>query len=162
MNRRAFGTLVERGENPPEERIYASPIRSPVGSVLRTAESPGVHQRLDLALERGALESGCPSLAVGDVHGLVVAHRLPPGHEPQLAAALAAAIVGVANTVARELRLGRVSRVAVECDAGSVLCLPAGPDAVLVGLCVAGADAAAARERLARVAREVAAVLAEV
>lgn len=66
--------------------------------------------------------------------GLVITSDLPERVDPHKVAAMAAAIVGTGEMAAQELAQGAVSQSVVNCEEGRIICLGAGPEAILVAL----------------------------
>jgi predicted regulator of Ras-like GTPase activity (Roadblock/LC7/MglB family) len=97
-------------------------------------ERLGIKERLEEAIGQVSRVTPCRSIAVARRDGLVIVHRLEPGRNPQQAAAMAAAVLGAATSVAKELSQGEVERVIIECAEGKVVALNAGPDAIILAL----------------------------
>ncbi len=97
-------------------------------------ERLGLKERLEDAIGQAGRVTPYRSIAVARRDGLVIVHRLEPGTNPQQAAAMAAAALGVATSVAKELGQGEVERVIIECSEGKIVALNAGPDAILLAL----------------------------
>ncbi|MEN8242016.1 MAG: roadblock/LC7 domain-containing protein [Chloroflexota bacterium] len=72
--------------------------------------------------------------AVFDTDGLVIASRLPGGVDEQIIGAMTAAILSISNRSGEELERGKMRRVLVEGDAGSIIIMSVGEDLVLVTL----------------------------
>lgn len=72
--------------------------------------------------------------AVFDTDGLVIASRLPAGVDDQIIGAMTAAILSISNRSGEELERGKMRRVLVEGDAGSIIIMSVGDDLVLVTL----------------------------
>jgi predicted regulator of Ras-like GTPase activity (Roadblock/LC7/MglB family) len=99
------------------------------------AEEPrDIKTRLEDALEATGRVSDCRSIAVSRRDGLVIVHRLEKGLDSRLAAAMAAATLGAAASSARELKQGKVERVIVECEFGTIVATDAGPDAIVLAI----------------------------
>ena len=124
------------------------------------AQRKGIKERLEDALGEVRRVSPCRSIALARRDGLVIVHRLEPGRDPQQAAAMAAAALGAAASVAKELGQGKVERVIIECAEGKVVALDAGPDAILLALYDHGANLGLALHGLTRTARTVDEILA--
>ncbi len=132
------------------------------GGVHTIAEKPkDIRQRLEGALSQTNRIGPCRSIAVARRDGLVIVHRLEDGLDPRLTAAMAAATLGAATSAARELKQGRVQRVIVECEAGTIVALDAGPDAVLLAIYDAKTNLGLALHGLAGVAKTVDEILME-
>jgi predicted regulator of Ras-like GTPase activity (Roadblock/LC7/MglB family) len=124
-------------------------------------EPKDIKQRLEDALDHTAQASHARSIAVARRDGLVIVHRLAPGLDPRLTAAMAAAMLGAAASAAKELRQGEIERVIVECTGGTIVAVDAGPDAIVVALYDRGANLGLALHGLARAAQSVDQMLAE-
>lgn len=94
----------------------------------------GLKERLEDAIEQTSRVSHVRSITVARRDGLVIVHRVEPGQDPRLAAAMAAATVGSAAAAAQELRQGMVERVIIECSAGTIVAVGAGPEAIILAL----------------------------
>ena len=101
---------------------------------MTNGKSDNLRVRLEEALERTKAIGRCRALAIARRDGLIIVHRLEPGLDPHLVAAMAAATVGAAEASARELRQGKVERVIIECAQGKIVTMEAGPDAILLAL----------------------------
>jgi len=95
---------------------------------------PSLGERLEAAIERTRRLSPVRSLTVTRRDGLVIVHHVAPGQDPRLAAAMAAATVGGAASAAQELHQGAVERVIIECSAGKMIAIGAGPEAIVLAL----------------------------
>jgi len=124
-------------------------------------EQRGLKERLEDAIGQASRVTPCRSIAVARRDGLVIVHRLEPGRSPQQAAAMAAAVLGLASTAAKELNHGEVERVIVECSQGDIVAMNVGSDAVLLALYDRGANLGLALTGLARTARTIDELLAE-
>jgi predicted regulator of Ras-like GTPase activity (Roadblock/LC7/MglB family) len=115
--------------------------------------------QLEELLEQARRSTHCQSIALARRDGLVIVHRLQAGIDPRLAAAMAAATVGAATSTAAELRKGKVHRVIVECDEGTIIAMDAGHDALVLGLFDKQANLGLAIHGLGRMARSIAEIL---
>ena len=126
------------------------------------AEQPkSTKERLEDAIEETRRVSRCRSVAIARRDGLIIVHRLEPGLDPRLAAAMAAATLGAADASAKELRRGKVERVIIECAEGKIVAMDAGPDAIILALYDRDANLGLALHGLARVAHSVDLILTE-
>ena len=83
------------------------------------------------------LENNGPNIeatAVFDTDGLVIASRLPGGVDDEVIGAMTAAILSISNRSSEELDRGKMKRVLVEGDEGSIIIMSVGEDLVLVTL----------------------------
>ncbi len=94
----------------------------------------GLKERLEDAIGQTSGVRLVRSITVTRRDGLVIVHRVAPGQDPRLAAAMAAATVGSAASAAQELRQGTVERVIIECSAGKMIAVGAGPEAIILAL----------------------------
>ncbi len=101
---------------------------------MATVGLRGLKERLEDAIERTRRVSPIRSITVTRRDGLVIVHHVAPGQDPRLAAAMAAATVGGAASAAQELRQGVVERVIIECSAGKMIAVGAGPEAIVLAL----------------------------
>ncbi len=124
-------------------------------------ERLGIKERLEDAIGQANRVTPCRSIAVARRDGLVIVHRLEPGRNPQQAAAMAAAALGVATSVAKELGQGEVERVIIDCAEGKIVALNAGPDAILLALYERQANLGLALHGLVRTAHTIDELLAE-
>lgn len=103
--------------------------------IAAAVRSPrGLKERLEDAIDETRRISHIRSITVTRRDGLVIVHRVAPGQDPSLAAAMAAATVGSAASAAEELRQGAVERVIIECSAGKMIAVGAGPEAIILAL----------------------------
>lgn len=126
-----------------------------------TPESPTIKEKLDAAIQQISRTSRSRSIALARRDGLVIVHRVEPGHDPRLAAAMAAATVGGAMAAAQELSQGRVERVIIECSRGKIVALDAGHDAILMALYDRDANLGLALHGLSQAAEAIGEILAE-
>ncbi len=124
-------------------------------------EGQGLKERLEDAIGQASRVTPCRSIAVARRDGLVIVHRLEAGRSPQQVAAMAAAVLGLAATVAKELNQGEAERVIVECSEGDIVAMNAGTDAVLLALYGRGANLVLALHGLAKTAHTIDELLAE-
>lgn len=83
------------------------------------------------------IEKNVPNIeatAVFDTDGLVIASRLPGRADDEVIGAMTAAILSISNRSGEELEMGKMKRVLVEGDAGSIIIMSVGSDFVLVTL----------------------------
>ncbi len=118
-------------------------------------------ERLEAAIERTRRLSPVRSLTVARRDGLVIVHRVAPGQDPRLAAAMAAATVGGATSAAQELRQGTVESVIIECSAGKMIAVGAGPEAIVLALYDREANLGLALHELAHAAEAIDKILEE-
>ncbi len=99
------------------------------------------------------------SAAVVRRDGLVVTHTLPDGVDPQIVAAMTAAIVGTSEMATVQLSQGRFVRAIIESDDGKLLSMGAGEEALLVALVYDDANLGLVLMAMERAAKEVEAIL---
>ncbi len=121
----------------------------------------GLKERLEEAIQQTGRVSSVRSITVTRRDGLVIVHRVEPGQDPRLAAAMAAATVGSATAAAQELRQGDVQRVIIECSEGKMVVLEAGPEAIILALYDRGANLGLALHGLAQAAQSIYRILEE-
>jgi len=132
-------------------------------SAAKLQGNPGsVQGRLNQALEDAIAQTQCNAIAVARRDGLVVVHRLPPGGDPRLVAAIAAATAGSSRKAAEELGQGTLEHVVIECSQGTIIVTETGPRAILVALFAGRPDLAAVRGGLRESAERIEAILEEV
>lgn len=73
-------------------------------------------------------------VAIARSDGLVIAHNLPDADLAKRLAAMSAAVVGTAQAAASDLRQGRFQEASLKADAGRILCVRAGNQAIIAGL----------------------------
>ena len=106
------------------------------------------------------LQAGTPDIeasAVVSVDGLIMASSLPSGVDEDRISAMSAAMLSLGDRIASELSRGKLERVYISGDAGIIVLMAVGEDAVLTVLARSTAklgliflDASRATEDLAR------------
>ncbi len=106
------------------------------------------------------LQAGTPDIeasAVVSVDGLIMASSLPAGVDEDRISAMSAAMLSLGDRIASELSRGKLERVYISGDAGIIVLMAVGEDAVLTVLARSKAklgliflDASRATEDLAR------------
>ncbi|MCL7413318.1 MAG: roadblock/LC7 domain-containing protein [ANME-2 cluster archaeon] len=72
--------------------------------------------------------------AIASRDGLLMSSNMPEGEVGETFAAMSATMLGAAETAASELNKGVPSRVIVESKTGKLICMGAGPKALLVAM----------------------------
>lgn len=83
------------------------------------------------------LQSSSPDIegsAIVSVDGLTIASSLPENVEEDRVSAMAAAMLGLGEKISRELGRGSLNQVYIKGDAGYVIIMSIGEDAVLTAL----------------------------
>ena len=111
--------------------------------------------RLDDALGELGRVSDIKAAAVVRRDGLVVVHTLPEGIDPNMVAAMLAAIVGASEMATETLDQGRFQRAIIESDQGKLLSTGAGEQALLVALVYSDANLGLVLMAMERVAQRV-------
>ncbi len=93
-----------------------------------------VWELLENTLDELSHLSDIKAAAVVRRDGIVITHTLPDGIDPKIVAAMTAAIVGTSEMATVQLAQGRFERAIVESDAGKLLSVGAGEEALLVAL----------------------------
>lgn len=91
--------------------------------------------------------------------GLMIASSLPKETDARTVAAMAAAIVGTAETTAAELQMGRFLQVVVEAEKGKMISTGAGGIAILICLVTEKANLGLVLLEMGRMASQVAGLL---
>ena len=114
---------------------------------------------LDDALGELGRVSDIRAAAVVRRDGLVVVHTLPEGIDPNMVAAMLAAIVGASEMATEALEQGRFQRAIIESDEGKLLSTGAGEEALLVALVYSDANLGLVLMAMERAARRIDAIL---
>ena len=110
---------------------------------------------LDDALQELGRVSDIKAAAVVRRDGLVVVHTLPEGIDPNMVAAMLAAIVGASEMATETLEQGRFQRAIIESDQGKLLSTGAGEQALLVALVYSDANLGLVLMAMERVAQRI-------
>lgn len=110
---------------------------------------------LDDALHELGRVSDIKAAAVVRRDGLVVVHTLPDGIDPNMVAAMLAAIVGASEMATETLDQGRFQRAIIESDQGKLLSTGAGDQALLVALVYSDANLGLVLMAMDRVAERI-------
>ncbi len=118
-----------------------------------------VWARLEKTLDELSHLTDIKAAAVVRRDGLVITHTLPDGVDPNLVAAMTAAIVGTSEMATVQLAQGRFQRAIVESDEGKLLSVGAGEEALLVALVYKDANLGLVLMGMEKAARQVAEIL---
>ncbi len=110
---------------------------------------------LEKAIDELSHLSDIKAAAVVRRDGLVIAHTLPDGVDPNIVAAMTAAIVGTSEMATVQLSQGRFERAIVESDEGKLLSVGAGEEALLVALVYKDANLGLVLMGMEKAARQV-------
>jgi len=117
--------------------------------------------RLEIAIDDLAHVTDIKAAAVVRRDGLVITHTLPDGVDPQIVAAMTAAIVGTSEMATIQLSQGRFERAIIESDEGKLLSVGAGEEALLVALVYKDANLGLVLMAMEKTARTVDVILHE-
>jgi predicted regulator of Ras-like GTPase activity (Roadblock/LC7/MglB family) len=86
------------------------------------------------AIERVQLSGGVEQVLVTRIDGLPIAHNLTDANQAKPIAAMAAAIVGTGEMATKDLGRGALHGATIDAEWGRLVCLRAGPEAIVAGL----------------------------
>ncbi|VVB73268.1 Roadblock/LC7 domain protein [uncultured archaeon] len=95
---------------------------------------PEVKERIELVLDDLRKTGDIEASAVVRRDGLMISSDLPARVESRTVAAMAAALVGTAETTSSELKRGAFQEVVVDSEKGKIVAIGAGKMALLVSL----------------------------
>jgi predicted regulator of Ras-like GTPase activity (Roadblock/LC7/MglB family) len=95
---------------------------------------PEVKERIELVLDELRKTGDIEASAVVRRDGLMISSDLPARVESRTVAAMAAALVGTAETTSSELKRGAFQEVVVDSEKGKIVAIGAGKMALLVSL----------------------------
>jgi predicted regulator of Ras-like GTPase activity (Roadblock/LC7/MglB family) len=113
--------------------------------VPRLFAADAISKELREAARSGQIEY----VVVTRADGLVIGHNLPTPDLAKRLAAMSAAIVGTAIMASSELERGTFRVASLEASEGQIMCMPAGPQAIVAGMANKSSD----MNRVSRVLR---------
>jgi len=103
----------------------------PSGGLLAVSS---VTSSIAAAIERAQASGVLDHILVTREDGLPIAHNLSDVKQARRLAAMAAAIVGTGELAAKDLGCGTLRGASMDAEAGLLVCMRAGPQAIVAGL----------------------------